>query len=371
MLIKLKELQEVCSSILPAVDSTEIANITETLALKVEENILSLSVTNREYFVKFNLPVQESSFNATVNAQLFLKLVSQMTTEFLELEVKETNLVLKGNGKYKLPLIFDNDKLLELPEITINNITCEFDMDGNILNSILIHNTKQLNMGIVSKLIQKMYYVDEKGALTFTNGACINKFILPKPVKLLFNKRVVNLFKLFKDQQVHFSLGYDSISDDIIQTKVQFKTKDICLTAILSCDDTLLNSVPVTAIRGRADNIYPYSVVVNKNSLKNTINRMRLFVSDNKNATSFSKFHMTSSSMTISDLKDENSETVNYDNEVVLLKDKSYDMVLDLNDLQAVLDTCFENNIQINFGDSQAITITRNNIINVVPEVEL
>ena len=371
MIIKLKELQNVCSDILTAVDSNELASITETLALNVKDNILTLSVTNREYFVTFTLPVQESNFEATVNAELFLKLISQMSTDTVTLTISQTNLILEGNGKYKIPMIYDNESLLKLPEINIDNVTTEFDLDGNILESILVHNTKQLSMGIISKLIQKLYYVDEKGALTFTSGACINKFTLPKPVKLLFNKRIVNLFKLFKDKNVHFSLGYDSLKDDIIQTKVRFQTDNICLTAILSCDDTLLNSVPVNAIRGRAENVYPYSIVINKNLLKDTINRMRLFVTDSKNATSYAKFNMNSDYMILSDLKEENTEKIMYDNSLDSLKEQPYVFACDLNDLSAVLDTCFESNVRISFGDSQAIVITRGNIINVVPEVLL
>ena len=75
--------------------------------------------------------------------------------------------------------------------------------------------------------------MDEKGAITFTNGACVNSFTLEQPVKLLFNNRLVKLFKLFKDESVKFTIGYDPISDDIIQTKVRFATSDIIITAIL------------------------------------------------------------------------------------------------------------------------------------------
>lgn len=372
MILRIEDLKETCSAILPAVDSNELSSLTETLALEVVNKVLYLSVTNREYFVKVQLPIgEEVDFKATVNANLFLKLVSQTTTDTIELSVSNSNLVLKGNGTYKLPLIYDNDKLLELPEITINNVTASFDIPGATLNSILTQNTKQLSIGTISKLVQKMYYMDEKGALTFTSGACINNFTLPKPLKVLFNQRLVKLFKLLKDSTVKFSLGHDALTDDIIQTKVRFETPTITITSILSCDDTMLNTVPVDAIRQRANNVYPYSASINKQSLMDSINRMRLFVTTTKSITSYAKFSMSKSQMVISDLSGENKEVIYYNNDIDAMQEDTYSMYLDLVDLSAVLDTCFEANVQLNFGDNQAITISRGNIINVIPEVRL
>ena len=61
-----------------------------------------------------------------------------------------------------------------------------------------------------------MYYVDNEGAITFTSGACVTKFDLAGDIKLLFNQRLVKLFKLFKNTKVHFTVGNTNISEDII-----------------------------------------------------------------------------------------------------------------------------------------------------------
>ena len=371
MVLRIEDLKEVCNTILPAVNSNELSSITETLQLLAEGGILTLSVTNREYFVTVKLGVDpEEKFLATVNANLFLKLVSQTTSEVIELTTTETSLVFKGNGTYKLPLIYDNDKLLELPKIEVNNVSVEFDIDGNILLSVLNYNSKQITIGTLSRPVQKMFYIDEQGALTFTSGACINNFTLPKPVKMLINQRVVKLFKLFKASTVHFELGHDALSDDIIQTKVKFENAKVCLTAILSCDDQLINSVPVTAIRGRATALYPYSVTFNKNELIESIDRMRLFISSISGVVSYAKFVFGKEFVTISDVSAENRESIYYENAIESM-DNDYCMYLDLNELSAILDTCNESHLIMRFGDSQAITFSRANIINVIPEVRM
>ena len=374
MVIRIEDIQGACSKILAAVDSNALSVLTETLQLKTSGKNLYISVTNREYFAQVKLPMNEAiDFHATVNANLFLKLVSQITTDTLEMNIVDTSLVVKGNGTYKLPLIFDGEELLELPEIQIMNPTVNFEIDSNALLSILQFNSKELTKGIISKPIQKLYYMDEQGAVTFTTGACVNSFNLAQPVKVLLNDRLVKLFKLFKGENVMFTLGYDALSEDIIQTKVRFETSDIIITAILSCDDSMLKSFPVNAVRGRATAAYPHSVNINREQLIQTISRLLLFSS----ATSskdvikpFSTFEFRKDHVIIYDAKKENKEQIYYTNTSCNLED-SYVAILDLNDLKNTLETCSEQYVTINFGDGQAIVLSRGNVKNVIPECRL
>ena len=88
--------------------------------------------------------------------------------------------------------------MLEIPVITIENKTLEMNINSSVLDSIVTYNSRQLAIGSVAKPVQKMFYVDNKGCITFTTGACVNSFELEKPFSLLLNSRLVNLFKLFK-----------------------------------------------------------------------------------------------------------------------------------------------------------------------------
>lgn len=374
MIIRIEEIQNACSKILAAVDSNALSAVTETLQLSTEGKNLYISVTNKEYYAQVKIEMSEPmDFKATVNAQLFLKLVSQITTETIELTTQDSALVLKGNGTYKLPLIFEGDKLMELPEIIIDNPTVNFTIDSNILLSILNYNSKELNKGIISKPIQKMYYVDNEGAITFTTGACVNNFQLQQPVKLLLNDRLVKLFKLFKGEQVDFTLGYDSISDDVIQTKVKFKSDNIIITAVLSCDDTMLQQFPVNAVRGRANADYPYSVNINKDQLIQTINRLLLFTAatgakDIINP--YSTFEFMKDRVVIWDTNHENYEEVFYSNTKCNIEDK-YVAMFDFKDLKITLENCTEQYVALNFGDETALVVVRGNVKVVVPECSM
>lgn len=371
MILRIEELKEVCSIILTAVDSSELSKLTETLEFKSANNILYLNVTNKEYYAQVKLPASSDiDFHATVNANLFLNLISQTTTETVELKINKSNLEVIGNGKYKLPLIYDGDKLLELPEIPITNITTQFDINSDILNSILKYNTKELQKGAISRPVQKLYYVDENGCITFTSGACVNTFKLASPVKLLFNSRLVKLFKLFKNESVHFKLAQEPLDENLTQTVVKFENDNIAITAILNCDSTLINSVPVTAIRNRANSAYTYSVSINKQELLDCINRLLLFISfhsDKVVLKPYSKFIFTKDHVVIHDVNEVNHEDIYY-NSPIVDDMEDYEALLDLTELKMTLDNHTSDYINLKFGNHQAIVIFKDTIANVVPE---
>lgn len=367
MIIKLEQIQDACAKMSNALDANVLSVLSETLELKTEGTTLLINVTNREYFATVRVNINEPvEFHATVNANLFLKLISQITTETVELSVDGTTLYVKGNGKYKLPLIFDGDHLMELPPINIVNTTAEFDVKSAVLKSILDYNSKELVKGAISSPIQRLYYIDDKGAITFTSGACVNEFTLAHPVKMLLNDRIVRLFKLFKETDVHFVMGHDPISETIVQTKVAFSDKNVSITAILSCDDSMITGVPVEAIRGRASNQYPYTINVDKDAVLETIGRMMLF-SDKGAAKLYATVQFNEDNLVLYDVHKDNNETVYYSNSVAALKEP-YTAVFDLIDLKLTLENCSEKYVTISFGDHQAAVFSRASIKNIIPE---
>lgn len=365
MVINLNELKDVCSKILYAVDTSESSTLTDSLELISEKGILSLSVTNKEYFVRVNLNVTtQENFHAAVNANLFLKLISSLTAENVELLVEDKLLRVKADGTYKLPLIFDGENVLTLPEITIQNVTQQFSIKCEVLRNILNNNLKELAKGYVKHPVQKLVYIDEKGALTFTTGACVVEFSLPSPIKLLINPKVVKLFKLFKDEQVEFSYGVDERGDGILQPKAIFKDAQVIVSSFLPADSSLINSVPASVIRGRALGQYDYCVNLNTALVLNAIKRLTLFAAKNTRASLY--FHFKDNFVVVED-KQGNSETIKYDSNEQLVQ-CDYVIKLVAEDLRIVLESCASTHAQWRFGGHQAFVISRTGIHNVLPE---
>lgn len=369
MILKTEDFRNACKLILAAIDSKEATLFTETLELKTVKAdpgaILKLNVTNREYFVTIEFPLSEyEAMDAAVNASVFLRLISKLTTDTIEIAKEKTYIKLKGNGDYKLPIIFNNDKMVELPTIEIENVTNTMNINSDILHSIAQYNSKELQRGEGTRPVQKYYYVDEHGAITFTSGACVNSFALDTPIKVLLSDKVVKLFRLFKpNTSVEFLMGQDPITEDLIQTKVRFSTPGITITAKLS-DSGLISSVPVSAIRGMANKDYKYSVVFNKEVLLDSISRLLLL-----NESPYGYFEFTKDKVNIQDNSKENTETVSYVNSCEAL-DK-YELILNISNLKLILDTVEEEYITANFGDERAVVFKNNNIVNIIQEVKI
>ena len=341
MVLQTKEFKQACSKILSAIDNSA-TGVTELVELCSSNNSLYLNVTNNEYYmsVVFPLTTVEENFKATVNANLFLKLISQITTEELELSIKENYMQVKANGTYKIPLTYcSNGDMMSLDKIDILNPTVNMLIDTDILKSILAYNVKELQKGIISnESIQKLHYVDDQGAVTFTTGACVNNFTLPKKIQILLNNKLVKLFKLFDTDVVDFTLGYDALSEEIIQTKIRLESTNIILTAILNCDNSLLKAIPVDRIRDRANAIYPYTVQINKNNLNQAISRLLLLITPNKKTVTdpimfkpVGKFTFSNGKLTLYDVNGENSEDIIISG---FPEGNEYSAFFDLNDIK-------------------------------------
>lgn len=369
LIIRTDSIKSTCSKILPALDVNNYSMLTEVLQLTVKDNVLDVAVTNKEYYVNAKVAVPGAEdFNATVKAATFIKLIEHITTETIDFSIKETNLIIKGNGTYKLPLVYDNDKLIELPKIEINNVLNKFTISGEILRSINTYNGKELMKGTILKPVQNMYYVDNEGAITFTSGACINNFKLSQPVSLLLNGKLVKLFNLFdSSSEVNFELGVDEISKNVEQTKVKFYTDNIFITAILNSDATMMRSFPVKAIRNRLNSDYKYSVTIDKNYLFEALDRLSIFVSGVKESP-YIIFDVFKDKIVMSDVRRENTEEIGFINGVNGIEDK-YSMALDLNDFKLTLANYNGQDVTLRFGDKQAVLVPNGNINIIIPEI--
>ncbi len=375
MIIKTKDFKDAANKILLAADlDTNAAN----LELVARNSSLYLNVTNKEYYVAVKFPLEtDETFRAVVDASLFLSLVSGFTTDTFSLDTKDNTVVLgSGKSKYKVAMIYENANLMTLPVIAIQNKTVEMTISNDILMSILNVNSKELlktKYLDVSEL-NKLYYIDETGCFTFTNGSCLNSFTLEKPVKLLLNDRIVRLFKLFKDD-VKFSLGMDPIGNGSIQTKMVMETPDTYLAAVITCDDTLIAKVqhPCEATKRYLTENYDHKLVLSTADLSAAINRLMSFTKNSKSTSEKVNMAYLPTAVNIENgelvIKDkfENYETVAIANESFSTGD--YEMYVNLYDIKLVLDSCKTDHITLNCGNHRSIIINRGTVANLIPEV--
>lgn len=368
MLIVTKDIQAVCKTITPA------TNLITNLELLAKDGKLNLSVTDQEYYCRCCFDVdQQENFRAVVEAKLFLELIMGITAETFNL-VLDTNVlkIIAGRSTYKLPMIFENDKLMELPVINIENKTVEMQISNDILQSIV--NVNGLEYKKVKNLsvneLQRLYYITENGAFNFNTGATLNKFKLEKPIKLLLTDKIVKFFKLFKTD-VDFSFGYDQLQNGQMQAKIVLESNNIYFAAIVITDDILLSKIqgPCEATQNFINEKYDYNLVLSVNQLSAAISRLLAFTKNSITTTGafnlIATFNINGADLTITDNLG-NLEVLNIENSISY--DSSYSFILNLNDLMLILDSCKTDHITLNCGNQRSIIITRGNITHLLPE---
>lgn len=374
MILKTKTFQEAANKILVAVGLDKAAT---NLELAAKDTTLFLRVTNREYYaaVKFDLD-EATDFRAVVDANLFLNLISGISTEDFELTINDTNVVVKaGKSSYKLAMIYENDQLMKLPVIKLeqDQVTVSMSIAYDILMSILNVNGKEIQKA--KKLdvneLQRYYYIDETGCFTFTTGACVNSFTLEKPIKLLLTDRVVKLFKLF-NTDVWMSYGHIMNADNSVQPIVTFQTEDIYVASRLLNDDTCINKIkaPCDAMKNLIKEPYDHNFVLSSTEVSAAINRLLMFHKNSNVKADFSfvpaLIEFNETELTISDLSGDNKEVITIDGGS--FTPGGYSMGVNLIDLKAVLDSCKNEHITVNCGNKKSIIINRGPISNVIAE---
>ena len=392
MKLNVNELQEKCKKILNVLDSNALMS-NELLEIKDDacQGNAYLTVSNGEYKLQTFIPspvqtVGEPDLRAVVSASVFFKLIAKITTEWIELSVNKNSLLIKGNGNYKIPLVYEGDTLANLPDIELHNVVSEFEVKSDTLQSIAKYNLKEAKKQNLQGDIHNYVYLDEKGAVTFSAGIIVvNKFNLDKQVKLLLREKIVRLFKLFgNDETLEFKLGFDEISGGLIQTKIVLKSGDVEVTAIIATDNgnSKVNRFPVTSAREKVEGEYPFTSVINKEVLLDTITRLKL-LSQASNATSALNFSFGLTDIVIYDNEDENTgnkenyEVVNYasntpkdEESSQILVDGRYNCILNVDDLVSVLSLGNEEFVTVKFGNKLSIVVSRPDVDIALAEME-
>lgn len=374
MILKTKNFQEAANKILLAVGVDKAA---ANLELAAKDTALYLRVTNREWYtaIKFDLETP-TEFRAVVDANLFLNLISGISTEEFELEIKDTVVVVKaGRSSYKLAMIYENDQLMKLPIIKLDpeQITVSMNISNDILMSILNVNSREVQKAkkVEVNELQRYYYIDETGCFTFTTGACINAFTLEKPIKLLLTDKVVKLFKLF-GSDAFLSYGHIVNADNSLQPIVVFQTEDVYVATRLLSDETCIQKVkaPCDAMKALAKEVYEHNLVLSATDLSAAIRRLLMFHKNSSAKADLSfvpaSVEFTNTELTISDLTGDNKEVITIENGSST--PGGYSMGVNLIDLKAVLDSCKNEHITMNCGNHKSIIICRANISNVIAE---
>lgn len=368
MIIRIEDLKDISSTVLSSISSNSLVTASNILELVSRDKNLTLKISTGESLIEINIPQdEECTLDATIDAEMFFKLIEKTTSSTVELSMGDNCLKVRSNGTYKFPILYNRDKMLHCENIDIPTVTVSTSFNTDILYSIAKYNSKEVGKGTVVNPVQRLYYIDQEGCVTFTQGACVNNFHLDSPLKILLSEKIVKLFKLFSpDTSVKVEVGPYPISEEIIQTRTRFSSENISITAILLSNEQMINSIPVDIIRGMSQEDYPYNVVVNKVNFLSALNRLILF-SEHLVSNTFGVFTFEGNKIRIDDTGSVNYEELIADSSNIG-EASSYKATFDLVEWKNKLSSCTSNHVTLKIGNNKAGLLLEKNIIYIIPE---
>ena len=368
--LKTNIIKDLTSKINKGIEGEKTVRVSELLELEVINDKLILSVTNTQFYLSIELSNQVNSVDSlhvTIDADTFIKLVSKTTTDEIILDTKDGNLLYKGNGEYIFPLELDqNGEIKTLPKIEINPQST-FDIMGDTLYSIYSFGSHELVNDVPVDAVQKYYYVDNLGAITYTESPYLNNFNLPVPFRALINDRLAQLFSLFRNKRVSVGISKE-VNDGLYQNKISFTCENLSLVSYLP-DDSIINKYPANECRQLQSNPYPGKVTINRALLADALDRLNIFSVKDGNVVlkKAGKINFTNDGLEIISIVDKNKEFIPYVN-----KDNyySYSCYMNLSQLQRHAKANSEINIEVNYGNDLSIMFTKDNYAQIIVEME-
>ena len=269
MKINTKLLQDMVSKAIKGTSNNKMIPITSLISIEILSGKLILKTTDgsNHLYITEKLEGDYTNFYSIVNADMFAKLVSKTTSEYIELNNKESYLEFIGNGSYKLEIPVNSDgDIIKFPQFNIK--------EDIVPQQISINNLKNILTAAKVSIAKTMevpcltgYYISDKVVSTNREMICLIEDNLSSS-PILVSSYMAELLQLFEGNDLAF------IKDE---NKLMFSTDKI---TVLGKELEGKDIYPVAAVENLAKSDYDNLIVVNKQDLLNVLDRMALFVTD-------------------------------------------------------------------------------------------
>ena len=350
----------------------------------VSNTDMKIKVGNFTYYLEADVAITASDYSddnkihVTVSADTFIPLISKLDDDFVTIDETMNALMLRtSTSEYTFPIIKDANSARSVGEISFNTTLCSrYTLDGSDLLSVANANVQGLVDALFSKDIQRYIYMDNYGALTFTENIYINNFKYPCTVddntpefKILLTSMQAKLLDVFAKYKTVEMAIESSSGNSSVSFKVKFTSKplnDITLVLIVQPMD-IVNKFPSIKLRQLASNVSGTHAFIDKRTFDKALARLMVF--DKKwdiSVLNYSKLVFGKDCVKLVSTKNKNYEVVKYDRYENTTEHESIVRFADLtNQLKAVSgDT-----IDISYGDSPAIVINSGNLCQLIPEI--
>lgn len=104
-----ERLKQLVSYAIQGAGFNKLLELSNFIGIRVDDGVLYFNTTDGTNYLSVSDSCVADDMDVTVNADTFSKLVGKINSETVELEVDDNALIVKGNGKYSLELVVDDE----------------------------------------------------------------------------------------------------------------------------------------------------------------------------------------------------------------------------------------------------------------------
>lgn len=269
--IRTTKMQEMVSKSARGAGNNKLIPLTGLLGMKLESGKLTLTTTDAtNYLYIIEDEIEGDDFNITIPVEIFLKLVSKTTSEYVELTADDSKLTVKGNGKYTIGLPLDeNGKPIKYPDPMSKFAEDEYSQEvvkyvdiAKILTTL----KSALSISVGDDPCYSGYYVGDRVVATDTYKiAALNTKLLEQ--RALISSDLMSLLSV---------MSTDTIDVYRKDNKFVFKT-DNCI--IYGFEMEGIDDYAIDAISGLVESEFTSFCKIEKADILQLLDRLSLFVS--------------------------------------------------------------------------------------------
>lgn len=379
MILNIKDLKKLVSKISIAVEKSKINPKSGWIEIMTLDNKLVFKVSNSDYYLTASIDIKDNncgdSIHVTLLAETFIPLISKLDCEEIELSEVLNSLVLKtSTNSYTFPLIKELGKTKILDEIKFcSNEDFVANLNGDDLASVAEINSKGLVSAICARPVQSYIYIDNLGAITYTENIYINSFKYPyvdNNFKILLTytqSKLLDIFSGIDNVYIEFE-HLPTFNESPTRTnKVKFYTDSIMLIVIAK-DMDITETFPSIRLRQNVDFNSDSHVVVDKKLLDKALSRLMIFdkVFD-ASILDYSKIIFKSNELELVSIKNKNIERVPYIRSTNVIEHES---MIRFDDIVKQLKAVTDKELDISYGTKPAIVFNCA-VKQLIPEIRL
>ena len=378
MKLDIKDLKNLVSKLNLAIEKSKVNPKSGWIELEADNESVNFKVSNYDYYLEVSVLANEfisdeDKFHVTILADTFIPLVSKLDVYEVNVYEKLNSLIVEtDSSSYTFPVIKELGKTKCLDVIDFNPTDGGFQIDSRDLESIANVNANGIADSIITKDIQQFIYVDNVGALTFTENIYVNDFKYPTSgeFKFLLNVTQAKLLNIFKGENIVLLDIEQEEAYDTCQTlsnKISLSNDKIRLVMITQQQD-IVDKFPSIRLRALAENDENTHVVVDKKLLDKALTRLMVF--DKKfdiTVMDYSKLVFKENELELVSIKNKNFEKIPYISSQNVIEHES---VIRFADLVKQLKAVTSKEIDISYGSRPAIVIN-SNVKQVIPEIHI